>query len=88
MSDGPANGHEWAEHRLLAYSAGMLPEEEFLALEEHLRSCTDCRARLAELKNIAGVKEASGTISQEMLNRSLAASSRAEEVIVAQDIDF
>lgn len=29
-----------------------------------------------------------GTISQEMLNRSLAASSRAEEVIVAQDIDF
>jgi hypothetical protein len=30
----------------------------------------------------------SGTISQEMLNRSLAASSRAEEVVVAQDIDF
>lgn len=29
-----------------------------------------------------------GTISQEMLNRSLAASSRAEELIVAQDIDF
>jgi hypothetical protein len=29
-----------------------------------------------------------GTISQEMLNRSLAASSRAEEIIVAQDIDF
>ncbi|MCI0380535.1 MAG: VWA domain-containing protein [Gemmataceae bacterium] len=30
----------------------------------------------------------SGVISQEMLNRSLAASSRAEDVIVAQDIDF
>jgi Ca-activated chloride channel family protein len=30
----------------------------------------------------------SGTISQEMLNRSLAASSRAEDVVVAQDIDF
>jgi hypothetical protein len=29
-----------------------------------------------------------GAISQEMLNRSLAASSRAEEIIVAQDIDF
>ncbi len=29
-----------------------------------------------------------GTISQEMLNRSLATSSRAEEVIVAQDFDF
>jgi hypothetical protein len=29
-----------------------------------------------------------GTISQEMLNRSLAASSRAEEIVVAQDIDF
>jgi hypothetical protein len=29
-----------------------------------------------------------GTISQEMLNRSLAASSRAEEVMVARDVDF
>jgi len=29
-----------------------------------------------------------GTISQEMLNRSLAASSRAEEIVMAQDIDF
>ncbi len=29
-----------------------------------------------------------GVISQEMLNRSLAASSRAEDMIVAQDIDF
>lgn len=29
-----------------------------------------------------------GTISQEMLNRSLAASSRAEDLIIAQDIDF
>ena len=29
-----------------------------------------------------------GTISQEMLNRSLAASSRAEEVVMATDIDF
>jgi hypothetical protein len=29
-----------------------------------------------------------GTISQEMLNRSLAGSSRAEEILVAQDIDF
>ena len=29
-----------------------------------------------------------GTISQELLNRSLAASSRAEDIVVAQDIDF
>ncbi len=29
-----------------------------------------------------------GSISQEMLNRSLAASSRAEDIVVAQDIDF
>lgn len=29
-----------------------------------------------------------GTISQEMLNRSLAASSRAEDIVVAQNIDF
>jgi len=32
--------------------------------------------------------ERRGSISQDMLNRSLAASSRAEEVVVAQDIDF
>jgi hypothetical protein len=32
--------------------------------------------------------ERKGIISQEMLNRSLAASSRADEIIVAQDIDF
>jgi hypothetical protein len=31
---------------------------------------------------------AKGTISQDMLNRSLAASSRAEEIVMAQDIDF
>jgi hypothetical protein len=31
---------------------------------------------------------AKGTISQEMLNRSLAASSRAEDMVMAQDIDF
>ena len=53
--------------------------------------------KLANLGDVAGANLyrrlqaeflASGTISQEMLNRSLAASSRAEEVIVAQDIDF
>jgi hypothetical protein len=32
--------------------------------------------------------ERNGVISQEMLNRSLAASSRADEIILAQDIDF
>ena len=32
--------------------------------------------------------QAKGIISQELLNRSLAASSRAEEMIAAQDIDF
>ena len=31
---------------------------------------------------------AKGTISQDMLNRSLAASSRAEEIVMATDIDF
>src|SRR5262249_10282633 len=54
MSDGPPDGHDWAARRLLAYSAAMLPEDELLALEEHLRSCPDCRARLAQLKPIAG----------------------------------
>jgi Ca-activated chloride channel homolog len=53
--------------------------------------------RFEELGDTAGANQyrtlqaeftRSGTISQEMLNRSLAASSRAEEVVVAQDIDF
>jgi Ca-activated chloride channel homolog len=53
--------------------------------------------RFEELGDTAGANQyralqaeftRNGTISQEMLNRSLAASSRAEEVVVAQDIDF
>jgi hypothetical protein len=53
--------------------------------------------KLDELGDTAGANQyralqaeflQSGTISQEMLNRSLAASSRAEDVMVAQDIDF
>jgi hypothetical protein len=45
----------------------------------------------ASANQYRGMKEEflrKGTISQEMLNRSLAASSRAEEIVIAQDIDF
>jgi hypothetical protein len=45
----------------------------------------------AQVNQYRGMQEEflrKGTISQEMLNRSLAASSRAEEIVVAQDIDF
>ena len=49
------NAHEWALRQLLAYSAGMLPEDELLRLEEHLGTCPDCRSRLAPLKPAAGV---------------------------------
>jgi len=54
MSTGAANGHEWAVKRLLAYGAGLLPEDELLKLEEHLDGCPDCRARLAPLKPASG----------------------------------
>ena len=46
------------------------------------------QAMVNQFRNMQQEFERNGTISQEMLNRSLAASSRAEEVIVAQDIDF
>jgi hypothetical protein len=46
--------HEWAVRRLVAYSAGLLPEDELLRLEEHLQACPDCRTRLAPLKPAAG----------------------------------
>ena len=54
MSTGSANAHDWALRRLLAYGAGLLPEDELLKLEEHLHGCPDCRSRLAPLKPAAG----------------------------------
>ena len=50
---GPTT-HDWALRQLLAYSAGMLPERELETLEDHLRTCPDCRSRLAPLKPAAG----------------------------------
>jgi len=46
--------HEWAARRLLGYGAGLLPESETLDVEQHLRSCTECRTRLAAIKPPAG----------------------------------
>ena len=54
MSTGSANAHDWALRRLLAYGAGLLPEDELVRLEEHLHGCPDCRSRLAPLKPLAG----------------------------------
>ena len=54
MSTGSAIAHDWAVRQLLAYSAGLLPEEELLRLEEHLHGCPDCRSRLAPLKPASG----------------------------------
>ena len=54
MSTGSANAHDWAVRRLLAYGAGLLPEDELIRLEEHLHGCPDCRSRLAPLKPVAG----------------------------------
>jgi hypothetical protein len=52
MSTNPS--HDWATRRLLAYSVGLMPEDELLRLEEHLAGCPECRARLAPLKAAAG----------------------------------
>lgn len=54
MSTGSANAHEWAVRRLLAYSAGLMAEDELLRLEEHLHGCPECRSRLAPLKPAPG----------------------------------
>jgi hypothetical protein len=54
VSTGSASAHDWAVRRLLAYSAGLLPEDELLRLEEHLHGCPECRSRLAPLKPAAG----------------------------------
>jgi len=54
VSTGSANAHDWALRRLLAYGAGLLPEDELLKLEEHLHGCPDCRSRLSPLKPVAG----------------------------------
>jgi len=48
--------HDWAARRLLAYSVGLLPGDQMLDLEQHLRSCTECRARLASLRPTAGAE--------------------------------
>ena len=46
--------HEWTARRLLAYGAGILTEGVTLELEQHLRSCTECRTRLAAIRPPAG----------------------------------
>jgi hypothetical protein len=50
MNDTHTHDHDWAVQQLTAYSVGMLPEAHTLRLEEHLRACEDCRARLAPLR--------------------------------------
>ena len=46
--------HEWTARRLLGYGAGILAEGETLEVEQHLRSCTECRTRLAAIRPPAG----------------------------------
>jgi len=55
MSRPATNAHDWAVRQLVAYSVGMLPEDDLLRLEEHLATCPDCRSRLAPLKPAAGI---------------------------------
>jgi hypothetical protein len=46
--------HEWTSRRLLAYGAGILAEGVTLDVEQHLRSCTECRTRLAAIRPPSG----------------------------------
>ena len=50
MNDLRTHEHDWALDQLTAFSAGMLPEEQTLRLEEHLHDCEDCRSRLAPVR--------------------------------------
>lgn len=45
-----ARSHDWAIRRLQPFGIGLLPEQETLELEDHLRECDDCRARLQSIQ--------------------------------------
>ena len=49
-----SRSHEWVARRLLAYGAGLLPESETMDVEQHVRSCPECRTRLASARPTAG----------------------------------
>ena len=77
---------------LLSAGGGTARDREIVAklLEALIKKFEDFGDQ-ATANQYRGMKEEftrKGTISQEMLNRSLAASSREEEVVLAQDIDF
>ncbi|MEQ1831633.1 MAG: zf-HC2 domain-containing protein [Candidatus Eisenbacteria bacterium] len=44
------NDHDWAASRLTSFAAGLLPENDMLAMQEHLDSCATCTARLAPVR--------------------------------------
>ncbi len=46
--------HDWAVRRLQPFAIGLLPEQETLELEDHLRACDNCRARLASIAPAPG----------------------------------
>lgn len=77
---------------LLKSGAGTQRDREIVArLLEALIKKFDDFGDTATANQYRGMKDEflkKGTISQEMLNRSLAASSRAEDMVMAQDIDF
>ena len=77
---------------LLKSGAGTQRDREIVArLLEALIKKFDDFGDVASANQYRGMKDEflkKGTISQEMLNRSLAASSRVEEMVMAQDIDF
>jgi len=46
--------HEWAVRRLKPFAIGLLPEEDTLEVEEHVRGCDECRARLPSITPAQG----------------------------------
>jgi hypothetical protein len=53
MNVTSTHDHDWAVHQLAAYGTGLLAEEQTLRLEDHLRDCGDCRARLDSMRHVS-----------------------------------
>lgn len=49
-----SRSHDWIARRLLAYGAGLLSEADTLDVEQHVRSCAECRSRLSTIRPSAG----------------------------------
>ncbi len=82
------NDHEWAASRLTRFSAGLLPESEMLAMQEHLDSCAECAALLAPVR--AANRDEAGHLPASLIatwNRSARQLSDGERDLVRHHLE-